>query len=415
MAGTITVQVNQSMKDVVIQGTGSIEASMQFCSDNGVSITDVPVVGTVYVVSDAALAVAGSTGAAVLKEFAKKNTVIGTLGTNPPCNPPVVDPITGATDTFDEGSTLSLSDGTTGGVWSSSDATVATVDGAGLVTGVAAGTATISYTVTRDCGSSTTETYDITVNPHPPLAMTVMLKPILTPVMLSGTPPGTTGIYQFRLQADSGFVNVNSLISTYPSNNSVHYFTEADYLGAMGMGAPNTTVEVSGNPMTSIFTVGIFWHVAWYAHGASQMMCWWNDVGPLVTPIQFEDTSGFTAEVAPLIIMDTITNTAQGYLVGAVAVALVSSTGTTATLRLTRSHPAFPPSGPLNDYKNFTMAWTDDAIGGTADPADPTNANKTIVTVAAGSYKFGVETTYTNPVSHIDYPKSLATVAVEVS
>lgn len=53
---TIKVLPNQSMPDVIIMATGSMEAGWQFCSDNGVSITDYPAVGTVYQVSAAALA-----------------------------------------------------------------------------------------------------------------------------------------------------------------------------------------------------------------------------------------------------------------------------------------------------------------------------------------------------------------------
>jgi hypothetical protein len=67
------------MLDVILQGCGSMEAGMQFCADNGVSITDVPVVGVVYVVTDAALAVAGGAGAAVVKYLMNNMLELGTL------------------------------------------------------------------------------------------------------------------------------------------------------------------------------------------------------------------------------------------------------------------------------------------------------------------------------------------------
>ncbi len=72
------------MLDVIIQGCGSMGAGMQFCVDNDVSITDIPVPGTVYVVSDAALALAGTKGAEVRKEIVKQGVVFGTLGDWPP-------------------------------------------------------------------------------------------------------------------------------------------------------------------------------------------------------------------------------------------------------------------------------------------------------------------------------------------
>eukprot|EP01035_Chromulina_nebulosa_P021964 gene21964-28436_t len=73
--------------------------------------------------------------------------------------------ITG-TATVCAGSNTTLSTTTTGGTWSSSAAGIATVGSSGIVSGVASGTVTISYTVTESCGSATT-TLVVTVNPSP--------------------------------------------------------------------------------------------------------------------------------------------------------------------------------------------------------------------------------------------------------
>jgi hypothetical protein len=64
---------------------------------------------------------------------------------------PSADTILGA-DTLCVGATVNLSDAAAGGTWSSSNPSVATVNGAGLVTGVSAGNATISYSVNSPCG-----------------------------------------------------------------------------------------------------------------------------------------------------------------------------------------------------------------------------------------------------------------------
>ncbi len=61
------------------------------------------------------------------------------------------------------GSTTALSSVVTGGVWSSSASGIATVGSTGEVTGVATGTATVSYTVTNGCGSAVA-TRVVTVN-----------------------------------------------------------------------------------------------------------------------------------------------------------------------------------------------------------------------------------------------------------
>ena len=74
---TITAQPNQSMLDLIIQATGSLEAGGQWCRDNNVALSDVPVVGTQYIVSAAAVAL-GDAG--VVKYLAERNIVPGTLG-----------------------------------------------------------------------------------------------------------------------------------------------------------------------------------------------------------------------------------------------------------------------------------------------------------------------------------------------
>jgi hypothetical protein len=68
---------------------------------------------------------------------------------------PTVFAITGST-TICNGSTSQLNDATPGGVWSSSDVSIATVNSSGLVTGVTPGSATIYYAVTNGSGCVTT-------------------------------------------------------------------------------------------------------------------------------------------------------------------------------------------------------------------------------------------------------------------
>ncbi|PQJ12532.1 hypothetical protein CJD36_001930 [Flavipsychrobacter stenotrophus] len=74
---------------------------------------------------------------------------------------PTVAAITGAA-TVCPGAYTTLSDSTSGGVWSSSASGVAAVSVIGVVSGVASGSATISYTVANACGSDTA-TLPITV------------------------------------------------------------------------------------------------------------------------------------------------------------------------------------------------------------------------------------------------------------
>ena len=62
--------------------------------------------------------------------------------------------------------TTTLTTTGTGGTWSSSATSIATVSTGGVVTGIAAGTTNISYTATNSCGTSSTYSV-VTVNPLP--------------------------------------------------------------------------------------------------------------------------------------------------------------------------------------------------------------------------------------------------------
>ena len=76
---------------------------------------------------------------------------------------PLPSAILGATDAVCAGLTISFSDNTSGGIWSSTN-TNATVGGtSGTVTGANAGTATISYTIVTGCAA----TQVVTINPLP--------------------------------------------------------------------------------------------------------------------------------------------------------------------------------------------------------------------------------------------------------
>lgn len=71
-------------------------------------------------------------------------------------------PISGSTNIC-VGSTTLLSDASTGGTWSSTPGSVATVDVTGLVTGLSVGTSTVTYTISTGCFVNTT----VNVTPFP--------------------------------------------------------------------------------------------------------------------------------------------------------------------------------------------------------------------------------------------------------
>jgi choice-of-anchor A domain-containing protein len=72
----------------------------------------------------------------------------------------------GGNTTVTAGSTTQLTNSTGSGTWSSYNNSIVTVDANGLVSGVNAGSAVISYTVTSTAGCTTVVTATVTVNPN---------------------------------------------------------------------------------------------------------------------------------------------------------------------------------------------------------------------------------------------------------
>ncbi len=137
------------------------------CAGSAITLTD-PTSGGTWTSSNTLLATINITTGIVSGIAAGTPTITYTLPTgcfvtfNITVNPTPV-AITGATNVC-IGSTTTLVDLTSGGTWSSSAAAVATINaGSGLVTGVTAGTVTMTYTLAAGCYA----TYAMTVNPVP--------------------------------------------------------------------------------------------------------------------------------------------------------------------------------------------------------------------------------------------------------
>ncbi|MCZ2460881.1 MAG: lamin tail domain-containing protein, partial [Chitinophagales bacterium] len=99
------------------------------------------------------------------------NSTTATVTVNPP---PTVTPITGPTSVC-VNSTITLANATAGGVWTSNDPGIATVNSTtGVVTGVTSGSVVITYTVTNIAtGCKNSVTIGISVNPSPVINLNV--------------------------------------------------------------------------------------------------------------------------------------------------------------------------------------------------------------------------------------------------
>ncbi len=122
--------------------------------------------------------------------------------------------------------TTQLSNAVPGGTWSSDNTSVANVNGSGLVSGVSGGTATISYSLTTACGTSTVSQL-VTINALPTVPAISGGEPVCigNTLQLSNSAPGGTWSSADTDVAsvdNSGLVNtlqVSSVNITYTLTN----------------------------------------------------------------------------------------------------------------------------------------------------------------------------------------------------
>ena len=140
-------------------GLRTITGGSSVCAGTTFTLTDSSLGGT-WSSSDTTIATVGSSSG-VVTGVAAGNVIITYSDSgwyvlhNLTVNPlPVSGIITGTASLCGSGATTSLSDTVSGGVWSSTDTTMATISDSGVVTGFAAGTSLISYSVTNSCGTA---------------------------------------------------------------------------------------------------------------------------------------------------------------------------------------------------------------------------------------------------------------------
>ena len=133
---------------------------------------------------------------------------------------PTVAAITGSPDVC-VGSTTVLASSTTGGVWSTSDATVADVSASGVVTGVSTGSATITYTVTDGNGCTNSTSASVSVDSTPAVPIIVANGPTTICPQSSVTltaPAGYTYVWSTGDQTASISVNQTDSYTVTVSN-----------------------------------------------------------------------------------------------------------------------------------------------------------------------------------------------------
>ncbi|NDC42393.1 MAG: hypothetical protein EBZ77_12735, partial [Chitinophagia bacterium] len=236
---------------------GTLSGASSVCVGATSSIAST-VTGGTWTTADAAIASVNSATGAVTGVAAGTTTITYTAtnscGTAIATRTITVNPlavpgtISGTTNVC-IGATTNLSSSGTGGAWSSSDATIATVSNTGVVTGRAAGTAIISYAVTNGCGTVAATT---TVNVMPfPSAGTITgpgTACIGTPVTYIDTTAG--GVWS---SGDNSIATVNTTgtVTGVTAGTVNIYYTVTNMCGATNV---TISVNVINPPATSVIT-----------------------------------------------------------------------------------------------------------------------------------------------------------------
>ena len=143
--------------------------------------------------------------------------------------------ISGTQEICTNGTTTFTSDGTAGGVWTSDASAYATVvSETGVISGVAAGSSTITYTVrgTAGCFSDATATRTVTVNAIPNAGTLTGIFSSCATTFFSVTTNGTSGGI-WTMSNPSGYISTayptSATIGAFPKGNSTATSTTAKY------------------------------------------------------------------------------------------------------------------------------------------------------------------------------------------
>ena len=237
---------------------------------------------------------------------------------------PVVGPILASFSSVCIGTTITLSDATPGGVWSSSDTSIATINASGVVTGIANGTVTITYSVTSG-GCSGIAIYTLNVSTS---SMGVAVVPASATLChgnnvnmhVTAIIPGMT--YQWLL---NGTIIPGATNSGYIADSAGTYTLEVNN-GTCSMTISGCVVSNEPNPVIgfnspNILYTGSFFAYQWYKNGVA--------ISGANSSTYYETSPGFYTVVVTD--MNGCSDTASGYTVsggsGGVHVGTVGNNG----------------------------------------------------------------------------------------
>lgn len=154
-----------------------------------------------------------------------------------------------------EGATTTLSNASPGGVWSSSNTAVATVNANGVVTGVAGGTVTIRYTITNATGCAAEATVSFTVNAAPAITNVGNAATCGTGTLaLSATATNGTINWYAASTGGSSLATGTSFVTPSISSTTTYYVAATGTNGCVSSARTPVTATINSAPAAPVFT-----------------------------------------------------------------------------------------------------------------------------------------------------------------
>ncbi len=356
-AATYVVTVNP------LPVAGTITGSVPVCAGSSITLSDA-VSGGVWsssngnAVVDGSGNVTGVTGGTTTVSY----TVTNSCGSASAVSVVTVSAFTAGTingaSSVTEGLTITLSDAVVGGVWSASNSN-ATVSGVGLVTGIIAGTVTISYTVTNSCGS-VSATRVVTVN-------------------ASGL-TGVTGTLSVCAGSTTALTNATSGGTWHSSNISIATVGTSGIVTGVNPGTATISYTIGGVPTMAVVTVNALPS----SIGGLASVC----NGSSITLSNFTSGGTWTSTAGVSVTTGTTVTTVTGLTDGTNTVTYSLATGCFRTYNVTVKPIPTPILGNLAVCGVGSVTFLSDATSGTSWTISPVGT----ATISPSGRVYGVST-----------------------
>ena len=274
-----------------------------------------------------------------------------------------ISPITGATIVL-VGNTTTLADTTAGGVWSSSNTSVATIGTSGIVTGVSSGTTTITYTV-----GSGYVTYTMETDPIAPITGS-------TSVLVSNT------ITLSDATSGGNWSSSNTSVATIGSTGVVSGLTTGTTVITYMVGTGYSVYTITVNPIQPIT-------------GLSSVL-----VG---NTISLDDATGGGVWSSSNTSVATIGSTGIVTGVGSGTVIITYTVGAGFVIKVITIADLAPITGPTSVYIGNSITLSDATAGGVWTSSNTSVANIGSTGIVTGISSGTTIITYTTGGAYVTY------------